>query len=480
MNMRWSPETHSGRPQPRINPTFWLTLFVLAACFLLGGASRKNVWQASTLVILALPLLAWSLWRLLERGTWRQVKLPLAILAFAGLVPLVQLLPLPFDLWATLPGRAGPAEALRLAGPPNWIAFSLTPDGTIRGLLYLIPPIALFLGVVDLNIRERRFLLLAVPLAATFSLGLGALQVFAGEGSIFYLYGSLNSDSAPGLFANRNHQATLFVCSITLIGAWIATRSGPARSRMLSNVLAIAILMLMILGLTVVKSRAGILLLGPAVLACLLLLWAGERAERRTRVLAIALLGLGAGMFLSLFALHPLLERFISEPGEGQRAAVIISTFRTGLDYLPFGSGLGGFVPIYAGIEPIGQIGPAFWNHAHNDYAELWLETGLFGLAGLGLFVVWWISSVRHALRTRPEGELEIWAGAIVTLLILTHSAVDYPLRALALAAVFALACGLMTPSLDVRPSDPSRVRVKVRKGLPASSDLPQAIADSV
>lgn len=480
MNMRWIPDLPGGHSRPRMSPTFWLTLLVLGACFLLGGASRKNVWQASTLVILSLPLLTWGIWRLLERGTWRQVKTPLAILAFAVLVPLAQLIPLPFDLWASLPGRASSAQALRLVGPPDWLAFSLTPDGTIRGLLYLIPPIAMFLGVVDLNIRERRFLLLAVPLAATFSLGLGALQVFAGESSIFYLYGSLNSDSAPGLFANRNHQATLFVCSITLIGAWIATRSGPARGRMLSNVLAIAILMLMILGLTVVKSRAGILLLGPAVLACLLLLWAGESAERRTKVFAVALLGLGAGMFLSLFALHPLLERFISEPGEDQRFFVISSTFKAGLDYLPFGSGLGGFVPIYASVEPIGQIGPAFWNHAHNDYAELWLETGLLGLVGLGAFLAWWLLSLRRALRTRPDGELEIWAGAIVILLILAHSAVDYPLRTLALAAVFAVACALMTPGLGERSSDPSRVRVRVRKALTASPGDPHTLPNPV
>ncbi len=53
--------------------------------------------------------------------------------------------------------------------------------------------------------------------------------------------------------------------------------------------------------------------------------------------------------------------------------------------YLPVGSGLGSFDPVYRSVEPLERLDATFFNQAHNDYLEIWLETGWIG-AGLTVF----------------------------------------------------------------------------------------------
>jgi len=379
----------------------------------------------------------------------RRVQLPLVICAILFLTPLLQLLPLPFEFWAKLPGRETPAEALRLAGADAWLTYGLDPAGVKRALFYLVPVIGVFLGVCDMTAQERRWLLLVTPLAAMFSLGIGAMQIAQGEGSRFYFYDGTNIDSAVGLFANRNHQATLFVTAMPLIAGWMASRRGEPGSRILTGVIAVSVLILMILGLMVVKSRAGILLGAPAVLGSLFLLWVGERSEeRRTAILGVGIAALAAMVVLGLFAARPVLERFLSDDVDG-RIFVTPATFQAALTHLPFGSGLGSFPSIYAGVESVDRMGPAFWNHAHNDYAELLLEAGVLAISGLALFLFWWVKTIFKTRKTQPDNTMQIWGGALAVLLVMAHSAVDYPLRTLAIACLFAFACGLMTEPLQ-------------------------------
>ena len=102
-------------------------------------------------------------------------------------------------------------------------------------------------------------------------------------------------------------------------------------------------------------------------------------------------------------------------------------------------------MPVYASVEPIDTMKFAFWNHAHNDLVELWLETGVLGAAVLLAFLLWWAAASWRIWRAAPSGGDSLaQAAGIVTTLLMVHSLADYPLRTLALAGVFALACALM------------------------------------
>ena len=215
--------------------------------------------------------------------------------------------------------------------------------------------------------------------------------------------------------------------------------------------------MVEIVALVVVKSRAGILLTVPALVASLLLVWRNEMGEGRRG--ATLLGGVIAIVVLTAvaFGIGPVLDRFTSanDTETGGRLTAALTTLHTTLEYLPFGSGSGTFVPVFAGHERYDLLGPKFWNHAHNDFLEIFLETGLMGLAAMAGFLYWVARRTLTAWASPSSNSANLaCAGSIVVLLLMLHSTIDYPLRTLTMATVFAFACGLMiNPGAEVRRS---------------------------
>jgi hypothetical protein len=81
--------------------------------------------------------------------------------------------------------------------------------------------------------------------------------------------------------------------------------------------------------------------------------------------------------------------------------------------------------------------------HAHNDYAELALETGVPGILLIIAFLAWWARAAWHAWRYSDRGPYAR-AASIASAAILVHSIVDFPLRTAAIAAVFAMCLALL------------------------------------
>jgi len=460
MNMRWTSGEFSPPTERRSGTLFYLTAGVLTLALILGGASRENPWQAMTIELASLPLLVAAGLATMRSDSPRRYTFALVLVALVLVVPLLQLLPLPFDVWRKLPGRSEPALALDLAGvKTGWRAISLDPRQTFGDFLALIPAAAVFLATTRLSPTHRRWLALPPVLIAVLSLMIGAGQIAGGQGSPLYFYETTNPDSAVGLFSNRNHQAALLLAALPLVALWIDLRGGDPRRRLIPAAAALAVLTLVILGLVIVKSRAGVLLLAPSLIASMALIWRGEAGAHR-RILVGVVVGASVLVFAaSIFALGPLLERFGGNEVEGRltTAPVVIGA---ALAHFPLGSGLGTFVPVFAGREPIETMGPAFWNHAHNDYLELWLEAGVLGLIVLTLFLGWWAVRAFSAWRAPPSlAAACARSGVIVTALLMVHSTVDYPLRSLALSTLFAFACGLMVPPGGAFPSAPAPAR---------------------
>ncbi len=95
------------------------------------------------------------------------------------------------------------------------------------------------------------------------------------------------------------------------------------------------------------------------------------------------------------------------------------------------------------------MVAHVFANHAHDDILELWLETGIVGVALLALFAVWLGFGVVK-FWWRPPAQADdldrslARTGTIVIGLLIAHSFVDYPLRTGAIMAVLAFSCGLL------------------------------------
>jgi O-antigen ligase len=216
------------------------------------------------------------------------------------------------------------------------------------------------------------------------------------------------------------------------------------------------------------RSRAGMIL----TMVTLVGVYSLVLTDRRRRTLSATPLNFlfaAAGIAFILivqFALYRILARFNADPLDEVRLQFARTTIEATWAYMPFGAGMGTFVPVYGMFEkPQDLFSHAYINHAHDDVLELWLETGIFGIALMAGFAAWFVSWAakiwRHAAVGANEFDRSLArAATIAVALIVTHSFLDYPLRTAAMTAILAFACGLMVETLgaDTRAKE-RRVR---------------------
>ena len=102
-----------------------------------------------------------------------------------------------------------------------WLPISILPRATWLSALSLLPPLAVFLGTLLLDYRERRLVSILVLAIGVVSVFVGLSQVAQGPQSAFRFFEFTNRSEAVGFFANRNHFAAL-LCVLTLLAAvWV-------------------------------------------------------------------------------------------------------------------------------------------------------------------------------------------------------------------------------------------------------------------
>lgn len=453
-------------------PVHTAMALALTAALFAGGASRLHELRLALVELAALPLLVLAISGLLA-GEQRPSKLALAILCAIVLVPLLQVVPLPPGLWTNLPGRDQAALALELAGlEPGWTPLSFTPDRTWRAFLALLPPVAVFLGIGLCASAMRARLIYALLAFGALSVLFGTAQLASGT-SQFYPWPTTTLGSVVGFFANRNHLATL--CLLTLPFAAVLGARALRREHMMRRLmvgLSILFISMMVLALGVIRSRMGIALLAPTLAASLLAAWVASGRGRPKPVL----LGLAGGAAAAvgavlIFALGPLLARFDTAGLREGRFENWPTVAEAANSYLPLGSGLGSFDSIYRSVEPLERLDATFFNQAHNEYLEVWLETGWIGAALVIAFFVWYARRSWTAWRAKASLERDLQRAASVALgVVLAHSLVDYPLRTEAITVIFALCCAILDLAArsDAALQEQSGSRRRRRQASPA------------
>lgn len=418
---------------------------LLAFSFVFGGASRDHALRLALVELAALPLLVMALSQVLRDGDTERHKFALGLLAAAFALPLIQLIPLPPAIWTGLPGRAELVLALDLAGlQPGWNALSLTPDRTWWSILALLPPAAAFLGMLVMPEPWRSRLVWGVVAATAVAILLGAAQLVSG-GTQLYPWATTAAGNVTGFFANRNHLATLILSVTPFVIVLGAGHLRGSRSRGLPIWIAALFLGLALVGLAAIRSRFGVLLFVPVMCASLVAAWI---ASGRGRPPA-ALLGLVGAAALGLalvvaMALGPVMARFDTGAPElrFERWPMVAEAAEP---YLPLGSGIGSFDSVYRAYEPLEQLDASFFNQAHNEYLETWLEAGWPGVALIVAFLIWFGRRAWSIWRAAPSRTTDLGrAASIAVALMLVHSIADYPLRTATLAVLFALCCALM------------------------------------
>jgi len=431
---------------------FWSMAALLLAALLLGGGPG---WFGDRLLVVpALGLGAWAcwcLWKQPKRAGWAFWFLPAAVLA----VPLFQLIPLPVELVRLLPGRAVYMNELASVGAlPTWMAWTLNAFQTERVLWFTVLPVASYLATATLGSAEQRRLLAGLVAFGVVSALVGFGQAMQGPTSPLYFYSETNPDDAVGFFANRNHLAALLVCLLPLAAGLMSDRIRVSiGSRDMQRWLLAFGLLVLVLGATATRSRAGFGMLLASVVASVLLLWFAPGTRTRwwgSPRAWLQVTGVTAAAAVVQTTLYDLLLRFDADPLDDLRVVMARRTWEAAKPFGGRGAGLGTFMDGYGQLGEVTADLPLFINHAHNDYVELWFEAGLPGmlLVAVALGVV--VYALLQVLRRRAGEDANhgmLLGSGLPLLLLALHSFVDYPLRTAAVASMAAvLAAVLLGP----------------------------------
>jgi hypothetical protein len=340
---------------------------------------------------------------------------------FLLLIIVVQLVPFPFN-WIREFWPSAVLAAWDVSDDKRSVGFlTLNVQGTLRVLGYA-STCSIFLWM--LASQSRKQLLGMLPfifvgiLANAFALMLEVSFNFSGPISNVFFY-----PIWAGFFANPNHLATL-----------LAMAAPPLVFIMLH------------------KSK----LLGGAALTVVLIL---ELADGSRAGIGISFVVTGISVFMlggwhsrrPLFSILPLItfaglgfaawqNVTLKGPDVNAGRLEFLNTSLMSIRESPvFGTGYGTFVETYQVYEKLADIYTEYVNHAHDDYLELLVEGGSLAAVAMALYLgLLFARSVRH------RHDLSARVAFLSILVVLMHSAVDYPLRTMAVQYLFIFAHAIL------------------------------------
>lgn len=419
---------------------------LLVAALLLGGGTRNHLFSDLLVQLLAAVLLFEGARRLRWQELQPAARQLLVVLLCVLALPLLQLLPLPRALVELAPGRAAlyTQQAQLGLAVPAFVPWSLDANATLAALRGLLPAAAMAVLGLRLDPLWLRRLALIVVVAALLMVPIGIAQVAQGPHSELRPYLPTNPHDAVGLFANRNHYAGLLTVALVFVLGSMILDARPRRAhaavplRLLGWMLAGAILLV---GVALSRSRAGFGLSLLVALVMLAIAWMRRREHAQTFRWLVAFVIVG-GLVAFQFGFLAIADRLTQ--AADQRWDITGSVLQLAGQFGWLGTGLGSFPAAYAAYEPIELVGSRILNHAHNDWAELWVELGVLLLVPAALFLrfAWGRARELAASATLvPTTHALRLIGLATCGVLALHSLVDYPLRTTALSTVFALAC---------------------------------------
>lgn len=491
-----------------------LGLFFLVVCWAPLPVASNRAWSTALLAALLWSLLALTL--LLQAGqrVWA-LRAPGGTPGRTRITDLVDLNPPgstrgrwlvscllgAFVIWAAQPLWG---SALGLA----WTAPVQSAHDTWVFVLKWLAALAGFALVLRLvNTPGRRRALLLTLLGAALVQALLALLLFSGgDANRIFGYDNLADQRANGTFANADHLAFYLVMGLSMgIGLMLGQMGAPAARRnlreqalqvlqfiMSPKMLLRMGLVVLVIALVLTRSRAGngvffISLLGLA----LWVMWRSPRLRVSATVLVVSLLVVDVIVVGQWVGLDKVVQRLQATDLTRQQAEQAHSEAEAAaarwahllrperreesleqrlqaveasvplVRQAPWqGHGAGTFYLSFAPRQTDRVIRGRF-DHAHNDYAELLVDTGA---VGLGLLAAAAVLTLRRVLRLMGDGpsplDRGLLAGAGMALLCAAmHSAVDFNLQItanlLTLFLIMALVWTVPAPALATAAAAP-------------------------
>lgn len=423
-------------------------LLLVVAPLYYAGKTAGGVLLIESIGLLLLCCVVWG-------GLYSKKLFGLAwfyLLVSMGLA-LLYLLPVPFELWQSLPGRSLYADTflwLKQQGvEPAVFQVSLVPSETVLSLLMLIPTLAVFLSAVSLPDQLVKRLVYVFLLMASVQGVLGLIQYASDD--LFFVFGmDYHGRMAQGMYVNRDHFAALMEMALPMALALMLYSIGRTADDRRHGGLEISVnravlfafaALVIFLAAIFSRSRTGVFLVLLMVLLSSVVFSrhiGGKQSVGWASAFAVIAGGIGVSI-----GLIPVLNRFIAaDPLEDGRWPIFETTLTVIREFFPLGSGPGTYAEMYRAFQPAEQA--FFANHAHNDYLELLVEMGAAGgfiIAGfLIVYLYGWLRLRKRAWNRMRF--LQVAAGLSIFALLL-HSLLDFNFHTPANFVVFAFLSGV-------------------------------------
>jgi exopolysaccharide production protein ExoQ len=434
----------------KLTPISALLAMAVAASMIFGGGGSG--WPLPELVlqcILAGFSFVW-IWMLTGATARMPTRQALFLAAILIGLPVLQLIPLPPILWHNMAGREVEVAALQLiGGDQHWQPWSMTPERTLASLLAMAPMAVLLLMASTLERAERNLILTGITAVALLSLLVGAGQLSGENANIFRFY-LPGVNFLNGFQSHHNHQADILLIAMVALTAvakeYALGRGGALHLRYFLGFVGGASLLLGV-GVILTASRSGMMLLPVPIFAQLWLLRRWLKLGRGQWLMAMTGLGIFALILAIALSNNAVLARVFGrfQTATEFRPEIWHDTIYAIRHFLPWGSGLGSFIPIFTSIERLEVVSDLLTNRAHNDYLELMLEAGIPGAV---LFMVAVLQIGRAAWRGIGDSasamRAQNFCSVIILVIIGLHSLIDYPMRSMSLAAIAAVCAGFL------------------------------------
>lgn len=455
---------------------FWALAALIIWAPIPLGSNRPWAWAVLEAWVFAIALLwiAALLRREIVPAPALRSAAPVLVLLALWLVHLLlQWVALPVDLVRFVSPRAAEIQAgAAYLHDGRQFTLSLDPDATFGFWLKSCAYALAFTLTLALVRRRQRLLWLCGAIVAT-----GVLQ--AVYGSLMHMAGAdiavlgtpiQHASQASGSYVNRNHFAGLLeMCLAMGIGLMIAQlEDRPSRGwkEFARNILSLilspkaalrVLLVVMVVALVMTRSRTGntaffASLLVTGVLALVL----SKAAPRGTVLLIGSLIAIDVLVIGAWFGVERTIQRIeqttqIQVEQRSDPAAYIVRIFE---DYPLVGTGGGTFYTAFTRYR--GHDIAPYFDHAHNDYLQVLVETGAIGSALAGLVVLASLLCAVLALaRRRDPLARGVAFGVVMGVTALgIHSAVDFNLQIPANALLFSVLLALGWLSLHLGRDD--------------------------
>src|ERR1700730_7328758 len=321
-----------------------------------------------------------------------------------------------------------------------------------EALQYVSYGIVLLIGAESVREESARKLFALVMIAFGVSYAFFALaQQLTPNGKIFWVHSPQFHGAIYGSYVNHDHYAGLMELLVPIpfvLGMGHVLRGGKRALVGFCTVLMASTIFLS-------GSRGGML----AFVLEMVLFAALTLGKRRNPRIALGLTAVCVFILALLIFLGKgqVLGR-LGDLSPGIRLNITKDSLRMFSQRPIWGWGLGTFPTVYPSFRSF--YTNLFINEAHNDYAQLLVETGSLGF---GLMLWYLVRLYRHGWPTSRRWELR-WDGAVslAALLgctgILFHSLVDFNLQIPANAALFYVLCGLAaSPLAKISKSERSK-----------------------